>query len=57
MPVPSAHPAVGVLQVRQEVTLPALLPWRVNSTRVRERRKVFMLVMGVRNRLTLTLLS
>ena len=48
MPVPSAHPAVAV-QVRQEVTLPALLPWRVNSTRVRERRKVFMLVMGVRN--------
>ena len=48
MPVPSAHPAVAV-QVRQEVTLPALLPWRVNSTRVRERRKVFMLVMGIRN--------
>ena len=27
----------------------ALLPWRASSTRVRERRKVFMLVMGVRN--------
>ena len=47
--MPSAHPAVVEVQVRQEVTLAALLPWKVTSTRVRERRKVFMMAMGIWN--------
>ena len=54
--MPSTHASLPVLlllllllHLRQDVTLAALLPWKVTNIRVRESRKFFMMAMGIWN--------